>query len=160
MSVSAAAPVSANVVGGARVSVPSTRGVAGVHEYVDACLKMNELAAELKRLEAIAKTNEAAALAWVSQHHAAAVAPDGSRTLQVKHEGQVRVIATAVKTKAKVVGDADAVLAWCRAAGVKLSVQAPEYLHSSTLASAVKAGVVADGNPLFSLMTETSIAVK
>lgn len=149
-----------NVVGGARVSVPSTRGVDGVQDYVAACLQLNELAAEMKRLEAIAKTNEAAALAWVSQHPAAAVAADGSRTLQVKHEGELRVISTAVKTKAKVVGDAAEVLAWCRQAGVKLSVQAPEYLHSSTLASAVKAGVVAEGNPLFQMVAETTIAVK
>ena len=150
----------ANVVRGARVSVPSTRGVDGVQDYVAACLRMNELAAELKRLEAIAKTNEAAALAWVAEHPAAAVAADGSRTLQVKHDGEVRVIATGVKVKAKIVGDTDAVLQWCRAAGVKLSTQAPEYLHSSTLASAVKAGVVAEGNPLFSLVQETTIAVK
>ena len=150
----------ANVVRGARVSVPSTRGVDGVQDYVAACLLLNELAAEMKRLEAIAKTNEAAALEWVSNHPAAAVAADGSRTLQVKHDGELRVISTAVKTKAKIVGDAAEVLQWCRAAGVKLSVQAPEYLHSSTLASAVKSGVVAEGNPLFQLSTETSIAVK
>ena len=149
-----------NVVGGARVSVPSTRGVDGVFAYVAACLQLNELATEMKRLEAFAKANEAAALAWVSQHPAAAVAADGSRVLQVKHEGELRVISTAVKTKARVVGEPAEVLAWCRAAGVKLSVQAPEYLHSSTLASAVKSGVVADGNPLFQLSTETSIAVK
>jgi hypothetical protein len=151
---------SANVVRGARVSVPSTRGVDGVQDYVAACLLMNELAAELKRLESVAKANEAAALAWVSQHPAAAVAADGSRTLQVKHEGELRVISTAVKVKAKVVGDAAEVLQWCRQAGVKLAVQAPEYLHSSTLASAVKSGVVAEGNPLFALVSETSIAVK
>lgn len=151
---------SANVVRGARVSVPSTRGVDGAYVYVEACLKMNELAAEMKKLEAMAKAHEAAALAWVSQHPAAAVAADGSRTLQVKHDGELRVISTGVKVKAKVVGDAAEVLQWCRAAGVKLSVQAPEYLHSSTLASAVKAGVVAEGNPLFSLVQETTIAVK
>jgi hypothetical protein len=161
MSVSAAAPVAGvNVVGGARVSVPSTRGVDSVCEYVQVCLLLNVLAAELKRLESIAKTHEAAALAWVNQHPAAAVAADGSRTLQVKHDGELRVIATGVKVKAKVVGEADAVLAWCRQAGVKLSIQAPEYLHSSTLASAVKAGVVAEGNPLFQMVTETTIAVK
>lgn len=150
----------ANVVRGARVSVPSTRGVDGVQDYVAACLLLNELAAEMKRLEAIAKANETAALEWVSQHPAAAVAADGSRTLQVKHDGELRVISTGVKVKAKIVGDAAEVLQWCRQAGVKLSVQAPEYLHSSTLASAVKSGVVAEGNPLFQLVSETTIAVK
>lgn len=161
MSVSTAAVSAAPVVvGGARVSVPSTRGVEGVEAYVDACLRINELAAELKVAEAAAKAAEAAALAWVASHPAAAVAASGARTLTVKHRGELRTIGTVVKQKAKIVGDAAEVLAWCKAAGVKLSVQAPEYLHSSTLAAAVKSGVVSEGNHLFSLTSETTITVQ
>lgn len=146
--------------GVASARVVSTKNHPAVAAYVGACVRINELAEQLKAAEAEAKMNQQAALDWVQAHPSASVAADGSRTLQVKHDGELRVIATGVKVKAKVVGDADAVLAWCRQVGVKLSVQAPEYLHSSTLASAVKSGVVAEGNPLFDLVKETTIAVK
>ncbi len=140
--------------------VVSTKNHTAVAAFVDACILINELAEQLKAAEAEARTHQQAAIDWVQAHPSASVASDGSRTLQVRHEGELRVLQTAVKTKAKVVGDAAEVLAWCRQAGVKLSKQPPEYLHSSTLASAVKSGVVAEGNPLFDLVTETSIAVK
>lgn len=144
----------------AAARVVSTKNHAAVAAFVGACIRINELAEQLKAAEAEAKTHQQAALDWVQAHPSASVASDGSRTLQVKHDGELRVLQTAVRTKAKIVGDAAEVLAWCRQAGVKLSTQAPEYLHSSTLASAVKAGVVAEGNPLFSLVQETTIAVK
>lgn len=140
--------------------VVSTKNHEQVAEYVGACLRINTLAAEMKAAEAVAKRLQAAALAWVESHPSASVAGDGGRTLQVRHEGQLVVMATSVKRKAKVVGAEAEVLAWCRAAGVKISQQAPEYLHSSTLAAAVKSGVVAEGNHLFELVRETTLTVK
>lgn len=140
--------------------VVSTKNHTDVAEYVGACLQINALAAQLKAAEAVAKRHQAAALAWVEAHPSASVDGDGGRTLQVKHDGQLVVMSTVVKTKAKVVGDSAEVLAWCRAAGVKISTQAPEYLHSSTLTAAVKSGVVDQSNHLFELVAETTLTVK
>lgn len=140
--------------------VVSTKNHEQVAEYVGACLEINRLAAQLKAAEAVAKKHQAAALAWVESHPSASVDGDGGRTLQVRHDGKLVVMTTSVKRKATVVGDDAEVLAWCRAAGVKLSTRSQEYLHSSTLIAAVKSGVVAEGNHLFEFVAETTLTVK